>query len=187
MRRTEANCPMSLLDLWWSSCGLVASVDLICLLPSIPELDTLPVGLSMMINVWLVLQVMLPPLWIILMWCRFMTNHQISVFHCMPMQILEAHLTCVQLKDIFLPWKDIGPLPCCFGAKSDSGQFRDPLLKLNWFLYQHHFFTEGIPLLKMCQQLITPEIVLSCYEDNKAVLAIIARGLFQVTAFEHIS
>ena len=31
-------------------------------------------------------------------------------------------------------------------------------------------------MLEICQQLITPEIVLNCYEDNQAVLAIIARG-----------
>ena len=31
-------------------------------------------------------------------------------------------------------------------------------------------------LLEICQQLITPEIVLNCYGDNQAVLAIIARG-----------
>ena len=37
-------------------------------------------------------------------------------------------------------------------------------------------FTEAIPLLEICQQLITPEIVLNCYEDNQAVIAIIARG-----------
>ena len=37
-------------------------------------------------------------------------------------------------------------------------------------------FTEAVPLLETCQQLITPEIVLHCYEDNQAVLAIIARG-----------
>ena len=37
-------------------------------------------------------------------------------------------------------------------------------------------FTEAAPLLEICQQLITPEIVLNCYEDNQAVLAIIARG-----------
>ena len=37
-------------------------------------------------------------------------------------------------------------------------------------------FTEAIPLLEICQQLITPEIVLNCYEDNQAVLAILARG-----------
>ena len=37
-------------------------------------------------------------------------------------------------------------------------------------------FTEAVRLLEICQQLITPEIVLNCYEDNQAVLAIIARG-----------
>ena len=37
-------------------------------------------------------------------------------------------------------------------------------------------FTEAVPLLEICQQLITPEIVLNCYGDNQAVLAIIARG-----------
>ena len=37
-------------------------------------------------------------------------------------------------------------------------------------------FTEAIPLLEICQQLITPEIVLNCHDDNQAVLAILARG-----------
>ena len=37
-------------------------------------------------------------------------------------------------------------------------------------------FTEAVRLLEICQQLITPEIVLNCYEDNQAVLTIIARG-----------
>lgn len=37
-------------------------------------------------------------------------------------------------------------------------------------------FTEAIPFLEICQQLITPETVLNCYEDNQAVLAIIAGG-----------
>jgi len=37
-------------------------------------------------------------------------------------------------------------------------------------------FTEAVPLFEICQQLITPEIVLTYYEDNQAVLAIIARG-----------
>ena len=31
-------------------------------------------------------------------------------------------------------------------------------------------------MFEICQQLITPEIVLTYYEDNQAVLAIIARG-----------
>ena len=31
-------------------------------------------------------------------------------------------------------------------------------------------------MFEICQQLITPEIVLNYYEDNQAVLAIIARG-----------
>ena len=35
--------------------------------------------------------------------------------------------------------------------------------------------TEAVLLLEICQHLITPESVLNCYEDNQAVLAIIAR------------
>ena len=31
-------------------------------------------------------------------------------------------------------------------------------------------------MLEICQELIAPEIVLNCYEDNQAFLAIIARG-----------
>ena len=41
-------------------------------------------------------------------------------------------------------------------------------------------FTEAIPSLEICQQLIAPEIVLNCYEDNQAVLAIIARGFINL-------
>ena len=39
-----------------------------------------------------------------------------------------------------------------------------------------YLIAEAVPLLEICQQLITPEILLNCYEDNQAVLAIIARG-----------
>ena len=35
-------------------------------------------------------------------------------------------------------------------------------------------------MLEICQHLITPEIVLNCYEDNQAVLAIIARGFLKL-------
>jgi len=41
-------------------------------------------------------------------------------------------------------------------------------------------FTEAVLLLEICQQLIIPEIVLNCYKDSQAALAIIA----QVAAFE---
>ena len=40
--------------------------------------------------------------------------------------------------------------------------------------------TEAVLLLEICQHLITPEIVLNCYEDNQAVLAIIARGFLKL-------
>jgi len=37
-------------------------------------------------------------------------------------------------------------------------------------------FKEAVLLLEILEQLITPEVVLNCCENNQAVLAIIARG-----------
>ncbi|CAL1154498.1 unnamed protein product [Cladocopium goreaui] len=54
-----------------------------------------------------------------------------------------------------------------------SAQDEDPI----------HGVTSGVAavlLLEICQHLITPEIVLNCYEDNQAVLAIIARGFLKL-------
>ena len=44
-------------------------------------------------------------------------------------------------------------------------------------LFSTSLFTEAVLLLEICQQLIIPEIVLNCYKDSQAALAIIAQGI----------
>ena len=52
-----------------------------------------------------------------------------------------------------------------------------PMTEAEFVSLSTSLFTEAFPLLEICQQLITLEIVLTVYyEDNQSVLAIIARG-----------